>query len=88
MEKIKKYKDATAAAIKMAESKKEIQLWDERKTARVAMVELFDGDLCKIQYVDTVTGEVWNDRVSIHELSAAIWENRKFINNSGQIENL
>lgn len=88
MEKIKKYKDATSVATKMAERKIEVQLCDERKTARIVKVEHFDGYLCKIQYVDAVTGDVWNDRVSINELSEVIWENRKFINNSGQLENM
>jgi len=88
MEKIKNYKSATAVAIKIAKSKKELQLWDEPQSARIVKVEFQNGDVCSLKYEDSVTGEVWDGKTTIFGLSRAIWENRKFINHSGQLENL
>lgn len=69
-----------------------IQLWDEMDSNRI-MVFIEPDDsytipLFRVRYIDTVRGTERGDLLRLSEIVEAIWHNRKFINQSGQLDNI
>ena len=67
-----------------------IQLWDSIKDNRLMIyIEMNQNDDTHLVYLtDTVNGAEYSKWMTIGEIAEAIWHNRKFINQSGQLNNL
>lgn len=69
-----------------------IQLWDEMDSNHI-MVFIEPDDsytipLFRVRYIDTVRGTERGDLLRLSEIVEAIWHNRKFINQSGQLDSI
>ena len=69
---------------------KMIQLWDNMKNNRIMEItETISQDYFKVVFTDTVQGVIMGEEtMKLSMLVEIIWENRKFINQSGQLDNL
>lgn len=67
---------------------KMVQLWDNPKDNRIMEIREVD-DCFEVEFVDTVNGVTFKkETMRLPMLVEIVWENRKFINQSGQLNNL
>lgn len=88
--KINTKKDVLELGIKFWIEKPPIQLWDNFDGN--CILECLDTDaelgLLKVAFVDTVNGTRSTAWIGENELHTLLWDNRKFINQSGQLNDL
>lgn len=90
MKSIRSFANARELAEKFVNEKLEIQLWDTETSNRIMCYIRKDEDrnAIKVAFIDTVNGTETIQNVSISEIEEAIWHNRKYINQSGQLKSL
>ena len=88
MNKIKNKADARTRAEKLVASDSMIVLWDKVKENRVMLRDSsYHSDTrYKMALMDTVNGTGWYELLSIYGVADILWHNRKFINQSGQLD--
>lgn len=90
MNKIKSKADARALAEKLVSEDFTIQLWDDMNSNRLMFCEGAT-EYChryNMLLSNTVRGIEWHEEMSIHTITEALWCSRKFINNSGQLDEI
>lgn len=88
MKKITSYKIAEELVNKMVETGKEIILWDESRSNRIAKVDADNGILLEVLFTDTVNGEVYRRDMYRGELKTALYENRADVNRLNDLASL
>lgn len=88
MKKITSYKIAEELVNKMVETGKEIILWDEIQSNRIAKVNSDNGSLIEVLFTDTVNGEVYRRDMYRGELKTALWQNRADVNRLNDLASL
>ena len=89
MQAIKSKADAQEVIDRLISSEGFITLWDTSKTIRaVTRIVKTDGFGYYVSYHEDTTGEDWTQYHYLAEIVSIIWDNRKFINRSGQLETI
>lgn len=65
-----------------------IQLWDNEVSNRLMIIVREDIWGYKVAFTDTVNDNEFFQTLTISEIEEAIWHHRKFINQSGQLNDL
>ena len=65
-----------------------IQLWDNEVGNRLMIIIREDMWGYTVAFTDTVNDNEFFEELTISEIEEAIWHHRKFINKSGQLDNL
>ena len=65
-----------------------IQLWDNEAGNRLMIIIREDMWGYTVAFTDTVNDNEFFEELYISEIEEAIWHHRKFINQSGQLDNL
>lgn len=90
MNKIVRRIDARMLAEKMVTDDITIQLWDDVDGNRLMHCEGSTGynQQFKTVLTNTVRGTEYHENMSIYTIAEALWNARKFINHSGQLETI
>lgn len=89
MQAIKSKADAQKVVEHLISSDGFITLWDEPKTIRaISKIVKMDGLGYYVSYHEDTTGEDWSQYHYLAEIVSLIWDHRKFINRSGQLETI
>lgn len=88
MKKITSYKIAEELVNKMVETGKEIILWDEVNSNRIAKVNADNGSMLEVLFTDTVNGKVCRMDMYRCELKTTLWENRADVNKLNDLASL
>ena len=90
MNKIIRRTDARMLAEKMVNDGITVQLWDSVEDNRLLRCKGSTGYNQQYQMIvtDTVNGTEYHENMSIYTIAEALWNARKFINHSGQLETI
>ena len=88
MKKITSHTIAEELVDKMVETGKEIILWDENHSNRIAKVDVDNGSFLEVLLIDTVNDEVFRRDMYRSELKTILWSNRANVNKLNDLASL